>query len=147
MDSNIFIKILGFLWALPVTVFGLIYAIIFWTLGWYSFWGFENVALVWTVRDDKAPKWLMKAWYGWGGHTIGSVVVLADSPLTAKRILRHEQEHVLQCMRLGIFQPIMYALNMLAVKIGCSNLAVYRGNPFEIDARIAADDEILPLER
>jgi hypothetical protein len=45
-------------------------------------------------------------------------------------------------MRLGIFQPIMYGLNMLAIKVGCPGSDPYYDNCFEIDARRSAGQVI-----
>ena len=55
-----------------------------------------------------------------------------------KIVLRREQEHVHQCMVLGVFQPILYGLNYLTIKIACRHSDPYYSNSFEIDARRAA---------
>ena len=127
---------LGCVWASPVTFFGAIYALFCWTLGWYQWYGLRDCALVWTIDLDRAPRWFLKLWSGWAGHTVGNVVVLKTDPSMNKGlILTHEQKHVDQCMRLGIFQPIMYGLSMAVIKLGCSGSDPYYDNPFEIDAR------------
>lgn len=135
-----FARFLGCVWAAPVTVFGLIYASLFCSFGWYKYMGRFDNALVWRVEETKSPAWLLKAWLRWGGHTIGNVVVLRNDLLTdrSKVTLRHEQEHVRQCMILGVFQPIIYALAWIGIKLACRNSDPYFSNPFEIDARRAA---------
>ncbi len=132
--------IIGFLWALPVTLFGLVYALLFNVLGWYKLLGVYGDAITWQVNKDSAPGWLNRVWTGWAGHTIGNVVVLNCSldDESGKVTLRHEQKHVDQCMRLGIFQPIMYALIYVSVWWGCPGSSPYFSNSFEVDARRAA---------
>jgi hypothetical protein len=128
-------KILGYLWASPVTFVGLLYTTAFWALGWHTWVGTKGDGLVWKVNHDKAPQWLMNYWKKWGGHAIGNVVVLRDSVEESQRTLTHELKHVDQVMRLGVFQPILYGLNLLAIKYGCPGSDPYYDNPFEIDAR------------
>ena len=129
-----FKRALGYFWASPVTVVGLIYTGTFNLFRWYKWHGLEGDALVWTASEG-APGWLKRAWSGWGGHAIGNVVVLTKTPLAGDSTLTHEQKHVNQCMRLGIFQPIFYGLSLLFIKIGCTDSDPYYDNPFEIDAR------------
>lgn len=128
-------RVLGVIWASPVTLVGSIYAGLFRLFGWYKWSGIHGDALVFLVDFTKSPKWLHDAWSGWGGHTIGNVVVLIAPPEINPTTLIHEQKHVDQCMRLGIFQPIMYGLSMLAIKLGCPGSDPYYTNPFEVDAR------------
>lgn len=135
------IKILKYAWASPVTFFGFLYVLSFWALGWYKFNKRVGDALVWHVVDEKAPKWLLKKWDDghWAGHCIGNVIALRK-PVSWKTAdtLVHEEQHVEQCMRLGIFQPIMYFLIVITIKVGCKNLDTYHDNVFEIDARKGA---------
>ena len=130
-----FKRLLGFLWASPVTVAGVVYAGLFNLLGWHKWLGVRGDALVWLVDFDKSPLWLRRAWRGWGGHTIGNVVVLSNPPENNPTTLIHEQKHVDQFLRLGIFQPIIYVINLIAIKLGCPGSDPYYSNPFEIDAR------------
>lgn len=132
----------GCLWASPVTLAGLSYAGLFGALKWYKWHGVEGSALVWIVDTERAPQWLKSAWQKWAGHAVGNVIVLTRSPDGNPTTLIHEQRHVRQCMRLGIFQPLMYALNMAAIKLGCPDSDPYYDNCFEIDARRAAGQTI-----
>lgn len=136
--SNV-LRLLGFVWAAPITVLGLAYALLFNMLGWYKWVGVSDNALVWKVNPT-APGWLLGWWKPWGGHTIGNVVVInfCMSADHEAQVLVHENQHVLQCMRLGVFQPIMYGLCMLAIKVGCKNSDIYFDCVFEIDARRGA---------
>lgn len=125
-------KYLGYAWASPLTIFGLTYAGLFTLLGWYRWMGVKDDALVWLVNNDKVPTWLSKTWKRWAGHAVGNVVVLKDMKAI---ILKHEQKHVAQMMRLGIIWPVVYFGSMLVIKWGCTSSDSYYDNPFEIDAR------------
>ena len=135
-------KFLGYLWASPITLLGLLYASAFWALGWYKWAGRHSDALVWQVSEEDCPEWLRKYWKSWDGHAIGNVVVLKYLPSEIPTTLTHELKHVDQVMRLGIFQPIVYGLSFLAIKYGCPGSNPYYDNPFEIDARRAAGQVI-----
>lgn len=135
------LKVVGHIWAAPLTIVGLFYATLFTILGWYSWDSREGIALVFNTK--KMPNFLVKLWKGWAGHTVGHVVVLAPMPELQRNItLRHEQEHVSQMMRFGIFQPIFYLMIMGVIKLCCKNAHYYLDNPFEIDARRAAGQRI-----
>ena len=69
-------KVLGYAWASPVTFFGLAYAGAFWAAGWYKWHGVRGDGLVWVLKMESAPKWLVNLWKSWAGHAIGNVVVL-----------------------------------------------------------------------
>lgn len=130
----------GVVWSGPLTLIGLAYVTLFTALGWYRHLGWKGDANVWYLVPDKMPKWLTKAWARWNGHTVGQVVVLRNDIGSdrGKLTLRHEQQHVWQCMRLGIFQPIFYYVSYVAIKLACPNSDAYYSNPFEIDSRRAA---------
>lgn len=137
--SKILLRVLGFAWALPLTVAGALYATLFTLFGWYKRLSPRGNAFVWQLVPEIAPTWLNDAWKHWGGHAIGNVVVMKYDPDgdRGRITLRHEQEHVRQCMVLGIFQPIVYAASYLAL-MTCRHAHPYYDNPFEIDARRAA---------
>lgn len=132
-------RTLGWAWALPLTLVGFLYVTLFSFFGWYRRLGLRGDALVYEVVQDRAPHWLIKAWHRWSGHTIGNIVVLYTSVDThrGRIVLRHEQEHVHQCMVLGVFLPVLYMLAYVGLKF-CRNAHPYYDNPFEIDARKAA---------
>jgi hypothetical protein len=132
-------RTLGWLWALPLTLFGLIYTTLFTVFGWYTNMGRHGDALVWNINHDRMPVLLQRAWRHWNGHTVGNVVVINGTVDTHRgRItLRHEQEHVRQGMVLGVFLPVFYSISYLGLKF-CTHAHPYYDNPFEIDARRAA---------
>ena len=135
-------KILGYAWASPVTLLGLLYTSLFYVLGWYNWAGREGDALVWVVNHEKSPGWLKKYWQRWGGHAIGNVVVLKRSIAQSRETFTHELRHVEQVMRMGVFQPIVYGINLVAIRWGCPGTHPYYYNPFEIDARRHAGQKI-----
>lgn len=142
MHSLNFKKILGYLWASPVTLLGLVYAMAFCALGWYEWETAEDDALVWNLNHEKAPQWLKNYWSKWSGHAIGNVVVLKNSIIASGSTFDHELRHVQQVMRMGIFQPIVYGINLIAIRWGCPGTHPYYYNPFEVDARRASGQDI-----
>lgn len=127
-------KIAGYIWASPVTAVGLAYASVFKSLKWYDFIGQVDDALVFRTAQ-KSPRWLKEIWKNWDGHAIGNVIVMNCDPEAKPRQLAHEMVHVRQCMRLGIFQPLVYAICWVVIKVGCESSHPYWDQPFEIDAR------------
>lgn len=134
-------KILGYAWAAPVTLFGLLYVLPIQAAGWYKWTGKKDDALVWQVSVN-SPAWLKSLWKSWAGHAIGNVVVMNKNIDEAKVHLDHEMVHVRQCMRLGIFQPVIYAVSWVGIYFGCEASHPYWSNPFEIDARRAVGQPI-----
>ena len=131
---------LGMLWASPLTIVSLLFYVLpFWALRWYQYCGWYDDAFVWKV-NDKAPNFLLSLWAGWGGHCCGNAIVLVKDPESLPVILRHEREHVFQCMTLGIFQPVLYALNMLTCVL-TRGMSAYLDCTFERAARRAAGQE------
>lgn len=131
---------LGVAWSSPITIVAaVLYVIPFTLLGWYRYFGVHEHGLFF-VTTNKMPAWLVNFWRRWAGHTAGNIVVMVNEP-TAKgqsTITIHELQHVTQCMKLGIFQPILYALSSLSIKLACPNSDAYFSNIFELDARRAA---------
>jgi len=136
---------LGIAFAAPVTLLtGLFYILPFTVLGWYRCIG-KRVAptdksplgtgWAFVLVPEKAPAFLNKLWVGWGGHCVGSTIVLKVEP-TNPITLNHELHHVHQMHRLGFFQPIFYALSSLITWLAQEKS--YRGNAFEVAARRAS---------
>lgn len=135
------LRVLGFVWAAPCTFAGLVYVAFCAAMKWYDFLGARGDALVWKVNMSKSPLWLQNFWAHWGGHTLGNVIVVRDMPDETPRgaiILNHELIHTKQCMRLGIFQPLIYLGCYLGAKVGCDYADPYYDTIFEIDARRGA---------
>lgn len=94
------------------------------------------------------PAWFNKAWVRWGGHYIGNVVVLKYDPDADRgRVTpRNEQEHVRQCMVLGIFQPTLCGFAYLGL-LACLHANPYYDNPLDIDARRASSHVVGVVKR
>lgn len=131
-------KCAGYVWASPLTLLGIMYAGMLTTFGWYKWVRVDGDALVWTAILNNCPSTVREFWGPWAGHAIGNVVVMNEKYLDRPKFLLHEQKHVDQMMRLGIFQPIIYALCYVGIKLGCPGSDPYYDNPFEIDARRAS---------
>lgn len=145
-------NVLGYLWAAPITLFGLSYVGICQLMGWYRYIGVRDLALVWATVPEKMPKWFKALWGGnfnLHGQAIGNVIVIDIQDVNPddvgnksyKRLMTHEMAHVKQVMRLGIFQPLLYGVNYL-VALALDDAHPYYDNLFEIDARRAADQTI-----
>jgi hypothetical protein len=144
--------ILGIVFASPVTLVTLIFYILpFSLMGWYKYAGWFGVdklhndksplgaAPVWVVQLDKSPTWLVNYWSKWGGHCVGTAIVVKYEPGSGKRadtILTHELHHADQMHRLGFFQPILYVMSSLCAKVAGED--AYTMNVFEMDARRVA---------
>ena len=128
-------KYMGYVWASPLTIIGIFYASLFRVFGWYKWARVDGDALVWTTSLNNCPLVVRSYWQSWAGHAVGNVVVMNEKYLDKPKYVMHELKHVDQMMRLGIFQPILYTLCHIAIKLGCSGSNPYYDNPFEIDAR------------
>lgn len=144
--------IIGIVFAAPVTLVTLLFYILpFSALGWYKYAGWYGtdklyndksplgVAPVWVVQMDRCPGWLSKYWAQWGGHCVGTAVVVKFAPGSSKKadvIVTHELHHADQMHRLGFFQPILYVLSSLCAKLAGED--AYTMNVFEMDARRVA---------
>lgn len=140
-----FLRALGFIWALPLTLLCLLYISVFWAIGWYSYHGFERTAFVFRPDHNKVKGPLKTYWDRWGGHAIGCVIVADADPVNKRRweqLLTHEGQHVIQAMRGGIFWAVAYILNLLFIWWMCPTSNLYYDNPMEVDARRAAGQTI-----
>jgi len=135
-----FLSVLGSVWALPMTLIGLTYVLLFQILGWYVWCGRYGHALVWCPRVKKIPSRISGPWKRLSSQVIGQVVVVRFDPESrwGSRLLPHAQAHVRQAMRLGPFYFVFYALSALIIRLSCRDLHPYWSNPFELEARMAA---------
>jgi hypothetical protein len=125
------------LWAFPLTFFGIVYVLAFQTLKWYKFCGVFDNAIIWKVNERNMPQFLCNTWRNLSSHCIGNVIVLKKDPScrSANSTLLHAQEHVRQCMVLGVFQPVLFVLFSLVIKVALNKSHYYFSNPFELEAR------------
>jgi hypothetical protein len=117
--------VLGFVWALPTTIVGLV-------LGLLTFQvpRIHGGALVFDRRGARGLAAMLAA-----SHRTAMAVgfVIVSSVPVEGRLLAHEREHVRQAMRWGPFFIPAYLL--LAVPYG------YRRHPMERRARLAAGED------
>jgi len=139
-------ELAGVAWAFPITLVGMLYVIVFEALGWYVYCGCYDCVAVW-VCNKRIPKWLQRMWAGSFGHSVGNVAVLrynpADPGVIPKTALKHAQVHARQCMRLGIFWPVLYCLCSFMIKLGCRRLDPIADNPLELDVRREIGNDVI----
>lgn len=128
-------KYMGYAWASPLTMLGVVYVSLFTAFGWYKWVRIDEDSLVWKTSAENCPSVVRSYWNSWAGHAIGNVIVMNEKYLDKQKFLMHEKQHVYQMMRLGIFQPITYIMCYIGIKLGCPGSHPYYDNPFEVDAR------------
>lgn len=142
--KNIFLKILAAIWSSPTMFFSL-----FIILPLLAFKQVENKKWkngVWefVVKDHS---WLYRKMSGkYNGLSFGWCVLYDKNGYNNLTTRIHERIHLLQQLKLGIFQWIFYALFYVVIYCG-TNLDTYFANPFEIDARIQAGQNTDNLAR
>lgn len=121
----------GYLWALPVTLVGLLSALV----GWARPFRVAGGALICCAT----PKGLWGRFFsssGMAASAWGGVVFLAkESDLAIGRLMRHELRHFAQARLLGPLMPLAYGLGSLWAVIRGGNS--YADNFLERDARAA----------
>jgi hypothetical protein len=129
-----FLSLLGIVWALPLTILGLLLA--FPVLAWRG--------RAYAVRDS-TPALLIHGPFGdflLEHHPFGAMsamaighVVLSEQKGLTRQILTHELEHVRQAARWGILFPFAYIASSLWAKLRGRD--AYWHNVFEVAARDA----------
>ena len=141
----------GIVWASPITLLAFIFYIApMWVLRQYRYAGWHGIAWRWDyiVRSNpdlktKFDKFVDEKWHCWNGAAMGNIITIKVYKGSHESItVTHEHEHVIQCMRLGVFQPIFYVLYWMLARFVLRHADVYYDSPFEIDARRAADQLI-----
>jgi hypothetical protein len=126
-----FSRLLGIVWALPMTLIGLAFAYLVGAAHGHVEWTEEAILARGPLADwllSRHPLGAMQA------MAIGHVVIARDEPLPTY-VWRHEMEHVRQGARWGILFPIVYCLaSLIAVLRGKH---IYVDNAFEVAARRA----------
>lgn len=123
---------LGHLWALPVTIAGVLHALL---LGARPA-GVKGLAWRWVAPARGPLAWFFVK-FRVSAYTWGACVVLRSPALLHDEALHaHEEEHVRQTLLLGPFMPLAYVCaSLLALARGGT---LYRDNAFEIAARRVA---------
>ena len=122
-------RVLGYLWALPTTAFGLLFVPDAWLTG-----KVRRVNGVLEVHGRLARfvlRHITPFAEGACAMTLGHVVIARDAELLEKT-REHERVHVRQCERWGpLFIPVYLFMSVLA---WCRGLNAYEDNPFEREA-------------
>lgn len=126
---------LGYVWALPVTLVGFMFA----ALTRCDLEGFFMNAAVF-----RASPWLQKQFFerfGMAAFTWGGCIVFdarMRSTESHLRILNHEIVHFLQARIFGALMPVAYGVGSLVALARGKN--AYQDNPLEVWARKAAGE-------
>jgi hypothetical protein len=115
-----------YVWSAPYGVVGLFVAALFYALRWVDGRVRYPGAVVLVARGPLARAMLAR---GWGGVTIGWVVLFWEPP-TQELIVHEVEGHVEQVLSLGVLFPLVYLL--LLARYG------YVAHPLEVEARAAA---------
>jgi hypothetical protein len=121
----------GYVWALPVTILGLMLAMLFTRLESVD----EEGILHFVVQPGGPLDWYMRHFHI-AAFTIGAVVTYsgADGPRQI-RLVRHERAHVMQTLVLGpLFLPLYGLASLWQLARGGHP---YHDNWFEVRARAA----------
>ena len=114
----------GYIWALPVTIVGVLIALV-----WYRChsWRISDGCIECVVSRG-APR---KVW--WAGQCWGNLVMYGlESDRQHSSIRIHERVHTVQVFIGGVFMPLAYAAMYLYDRIRLPNWrSAYRSNPFE----------------
>lgn len=122
--------VLGYLWALPVTLVGGAAALV----GWTRPLGFRDGALLCVAKPGGLWAWFFA--HGFIAATWGGVIVFVDVDAAQnEKVLRHELRHFFQARIFGPLMPLAYGLCWLWGRL--QGRTDYYGNFLEEDARRA----------
>lgn len=120
---------IGRLWAAPITLLASPLALIIHFTGGR----FARRGIAWEAAGGCAQRllWLMNPWMRIDAITLGHIIIARDAA-TADCMRTHEQVHVRQYERWGVFFPFAYAA--ASINAGARGACPYRGNVFEQEA-------------
>jgi len=134
------LSLLGALWALPITLIGWLVALVTWSKP------IERVEV--TAVLFRTGPWLSRLMGDtWAGFCVGDAVFLAPKWVSHSGVRAHELRHKDQVHVFGPTMPLFYAVGWLVSAYRWERTRVgplwwegfYRLNPFEVDARKAAE--------
>lgn len=127
------LRILGHLWAFPLTLVGLLVAL----LGWTRFLRLEGGAFLFVAKPGGLVDFLFRftGTQGGAGVLTGACIFVAPAYAEDSVLVRHERRHVSQAFLFGPLLPLLYGLASLAAVV--RGLHPYRNNLFELDAYAA----------
>lgn len=124
--------LLGYLWALPVTVVG-------WCIALFGDARHVETDASWCRHYIATPggrchRWLVAR--DFGAFNCGAVIIwLDETQAQSVRLRRHEGEHYAQTRRWGLLWPVIYYGHSLLLRM--QGRDPYRDNCFEVGARAA----------
>ena len=124
-----FVSILGYIWLLPVTLFGILLAPI---LGYTLVRVEGDLTLYFIARLNS----LMYKWFdsrGFAAITVGAIIIYKIAAYDNPRITTHEKTHVHQGLVFGVLWPIVYFGESVSQYLTGHN--IYWDNRFEVQAR------------
>lgn len=128
-------KALRLLWAAPCSGLGLAGGALLLALGGHA--GRHGGALAFTLPAGGRAWRLLRRHSAFGAITLGHVILALDRH-ELQRLRTHEQVHVRQYERLGVFFLLAYPLASLAAWLRGD--CPYRGNRFEVEAHAVGPD-------
>ncbi len=124
------LRVIGWIWAIPTTLLGLLLAIV----GHTVFYKIRPGGVFQFVAIDGPWGWFFRR-FGMGAITIGACMISRLESKDDAIMIRHERQHTIQCFWLGpFFVPVYYLLCLWALAL---RRDPYRGNPLEIQAYAA----------
>lgn len=116
-------------WAAPITLLALPPALMIRLTGGRVL----RQGIAWEAAGGCAPRllWLMNPWMRIDAITLGHIIIAKDAA-TADCMRTHEQVHVRQYERWGMFFPLAYAA--ASINARARGACPYRGNAFEQEA-------------
>lgn len=127
---TVVLLILGHVWSAPLTVLGLLAALV----GRVSWLGMRGGVLEFVARPDGLIAWVFQVTRTCGASGMWGCVAFYVRPPTDKT-RAHEHRHARQAQVLGVFWPLAYAGAALVAAYAGGN--PYADNWFERDARAA----------
>jgi len=138
------VYLLGFLWSMPLSIWGWLLGIFLAITGQISKLDFDsNYILTWDMRDDG---WFCRKFFkekGWAGYSCGSNIFVVDTNGERwRRTIKHETMHCYQQYIFGILLPFLYIFNSIFIWLFMKDKHSYYDNRFEKAARKYAGQKV-----
>jgi len=139
--------ILGNIWMIVNTLISALYIGAMWAFGQFKWGRFTGWAILLVVpKGCHTFNYMSKG--NWAGWSSGPFILIKEGYEVVVQTVTHEERHVKQQLLFGVFQPILYILSSVWIWLFCKSLHSYYDNPFEVDARRAAGQQVkIPPEQ
>jgi hypothetical protein len=139
-------KILGFIWALPLSILGwILFGLLWASRQMQSVWHFGDGIIIWDLSNTGWVYTKLFLGRGFSGFSLGCNVIVIDSDPdveTFHQYLKHERKHCFQQFKWGILWHPAYLLISIWIYLLRKDLHSYLDNYFEIEAREAAGQQV-----